>query len=37
MLASLVSVTARGLLACPLAATVNGDVRVWLLPLVAVE
>jgi len=37
MLASLVSVTVRGLLACPLAATVRGVVSVWELPLVAVE
>jgi hypothetical protein len=37
MKASLLSVTTSGLLAWPLAATVNGVVRVWLLPLVAVE
>ena len=34
MEASLVKVTVRGLLACPLAATVRGVVRVWELPLV---
>ena len=33
MLASLVRVTARGLLACPLAPTVSGVVRVCELPL----
>jgi hypothetical protein len=37
MLASLVSVTAKGLLACPLAPTVRGVVSVWELPDVAVE
>jgi len=37
MKASSVNVTTRGLSAWPLAATVNGVVRVWLLPLVAVE
>jgi hypothetical protein len=37
MLASLVSVTAKGLLAWPLAPTVSGLVRVWELPDVAVE
>jgi len=36
MRASLVSVTTSGLLAAPLAPTVNGAVRVWELPLVAV-
>jgi hypothetical protein len=36
MLASLVSVTASGLLACPLAATIRGVVSVWALPLVLV-
>jgi len=35
--ASLVKVTARGLFAWPLAPTVKGVVRVWVLPLVAVE
>ena len=37
MLASLVSVTASGLLACPLAPTVRGVVSVCELPLVPVE
>ena len=37
MLASLVRVTASGLLACPLAPTVSGVVRVCELPLVPVE
>jgi len=37
MLASFVKVTVKGLLACPLALTVRALVRVWELPLVAVE
>ena len=37
MNASSPNVTTSGLFALPLAATVNGVVRVWLLPLVAVE
>jgi hypothetical protein len=37
MLASLVSVTAKGLLACPLAPTVTGVVSACELPVVAVE
>jgi len=37
MLASLVSVTVRGLLDCPLAATVSALVRLCELPLVDVE
>jgi hypothetical protein len=37
MLASFVSVTAKGLLACPLAPTVSGVVSVWEVPDVAVE
>ena len=37
MKASSLNVTTSGLLALPLAATVNGEVRVWLLPLVVVE
>jgi hypothetical protein len=37
MLALLVNVTVSGLLACPVAATVNGVVRVCELPLEPVE
>jgi len=37
MLASFVSVTAKGLLACPLAPTMTGVVSVWEVPDVAVE
>ena len=37
MVASLVSVTTRGLLDCPLAPTVSALERVWELPLELVE